>query len=247
MLFRAHGIAGLGHTKLVTKRPKGGFLIAVFDRFAAQREQLSEILLSRQLSPDGQRAAFCRLRRLENREFFQKLNEGRLSPCTFDLCAEAAALFCAAREVSPFPPGALRLFPCRQPLPVTADRELFRAVFLNLCCNCFLYGGKHPLLELSLFGTGSKAVLLLRDFGPGLPHSFRLPPQGGLDLAGRFAQNSGGLFLFSGAACKGVCCALSLPLQNAGTLLPPPSVNALLQNTFSPVFVQLAPLCIFPE
>ena len=240
-------MCSFGHTKLVTKCPKGGVIIAVFDRFAAQREQLSEVLLSRQLSPDGQRSAFCHLRRLENREFFEKLEQKRLCPSCFDLGAEASALFCAAREVSPFPPGALRLFPFDRPLPVVADRELFRAVFLNLCCNSFLYGGRHPFLELSLFGANAKAVLVLRDFGPGLCKTVQLPPHGGLNLARSFALDAEGMFLFSSAPCKGVCCALSLPLRKSGVLLPPPSGSTLLQDTFSPVFVQLAPLCIFPE
>lgn len=247
MFSSSHGMAALGHTKLVIKCSKGVVTIAVFEPFAAQRERLSEVLLSRSLSPDGQRAAFCRLRHLENREFFEKAKHSQLSPCLFDLGAEASALFCAAREVAPFPPGSLRLFPCAKPLAVSADREFFRAVFLNLCCNCFLYGGKHPLIELSLFESNSKAVLFLRDFGPGLPDALHLPRWGGLSLARCFAQDSGGVFLFSSADCKGVCCALSLPLQKADTLVAPLSSAELLQDTFSPIFVQLAPLCIFPE
>ena len=169
---------------------------------AAMRGEVSEILCCPEsaLSPAARAAAYRLLRTAQNLEWWTRLSTQPPPARPLDLGASTAALLAAVREVCATPPGLLQLAPCRQPLPVAADEAAFEAVLLNLVCNSLLYGGPAPALTLRAARQGSRAVLLLRDGGPGIPphrqraalqpfESFsHLPSAGlGLPLAARMA------------------------------------------------------------
>ena len=176
------------------------------------------------------------------------------------LTASARALVEAAREVCPMPPSLLRFSACGQPLPVAAGEPAFGAVLLNLLCNSLLYGGAKPAVSVRCVRQGGRAVLLLRDWGPGIPpHRQRLaltpfagagslPGLGlGLPLAAAFAARYGGAFTLESRPGKGVAAALSLPLCPVARLPRPPHAAALLADRYSPVYVQLSPRCVLPD
>lgn len=229
---------------------------------AAIRGEVSEVLCCPEpaLPPAGRAAAYRLLRTAQNLEWWTCLCAAPPHPRPLDLGASAAALFAAVREVCATPPGLLQFTPCRQPLPVAASEDAFEAVLLNLVCNSLLYGGAAPAISLRAARQGSRAVLLLRDGGPGIPphrqraalqpfESFsHLPGAGlGLPLAALFARRYGGAFTLESRPGRGVRLALSLPLCAAAHLPPPPQTAALLADRFSPVYVQLAPRCVLPD
>lgn len=232
---------------------------------AALRGETSELLCAvgetgGALPAAARSSAYQLLRTAHNLELWAQLQTAPPAPRPLDLSANAAAVFEAAREVCATPPGLLRLIPCSRPLPVAASEAAFEAVLLNLLCNSLLYGGPKPAVTLRLTRQGSRAVLLLRDAGPGIPphrqraallpfESFsHLPSVGlGLPLAGAFARRYRGTFTLESRAGGGVSVALSLPLCPAARLPRPPQTTALLADRFSPVYVQLAPRCILPD
>ena len=216
---------------------------------ALLRAECAEVLTA---EGAAQRAAAYRiLRAAQNLEMWAHL---------MDLSASARALVEAAREVCPMPPSLLRFSACGQPLPVAAGEPAFGAVLLNLLCNSLLYGGAKPAVSVRCVRQGGRAVLLLRDWGPGIPpHRQRLaltpfagagslPGLGlGLPLAAAFAARYGGAFTLESRPGKGVAAALSLPLCPVARLPRPPHAAALLADRYSPVYVQLSPRCVLPD
>ena len=216
---------------------------------ALLRAECAEVLAA---EGAAQRAAAYRiLRAAQNLEMWAQLTGAGLPP---------RALVEAAREVCPMPPSLLRFSACGQPLPVAAAEPAFGAVLLNLLCNSLLYGGAKPAVSVRCLRQGSRAVLLLRDWGPGIPlHRQRLaltpfavagslPGLGlGLPLAAAFAARYGGAFTLESRPGKGVAAALSLPLCPVAKLPRPPHAAALLADRYSPVYVQLSPRCVLPD
>lgn len=225
---------------------------------ALLRAECAEVLAA---EGAAQRAAAYRiLRAAQNLEMWAQLTGTGLPPRVMDLSASARALVEAAREVCPMPPALLRFSACGQPLPVAAAEPAFGAVLLNLLCNSLLYGGARPAVSVRCLRQGSRAVLLLRDWGPGIPpHRQRLaltpfagagslPGLGlGLPLAAAFAARYGGAFTLESRPGKGVAAALSLPLCPVARLPRPPHAAALLADRYSPVYVQLSPRCVLPD
>lgn len=223
---------------------------------ALLRAECAEVLAA---EGAAQRAAAYRiLRAAQNLEMWAQLTGAGLPPRVMDLSASARALVEAAREVCPMPPSLLRFSACGQPLPVAAAEPAFGAVLLNLLCNSLLYGGAKPAVSVRCLRQGSRAVLLLRDWGPGIPpHRQRLAltpfagagslPGLGLPLAAAFAARYGGAFTLESRPGKGVAAALSLPLCPVARLPRPPHAAALLADRYSPVYVQLSPRCVLPD
>ena len=225
---------------------------------ALLRAECAEVLTA---EGAAQRAAAYRiLRAAQNLETWACLTVGGRPPRVMDLAASARALMEAAREVCPMPPSLLRFSGCCQPLPVAAAEPAFAAALLNLLCNSLLYGGAKPAVSVRCLRQGSRAVLLLRDWGPGIPpHRQRLaltpfagagslPGLGlGLPLAAAFAARYGGAFTLESRPGKGVAAALSLPLCPVAKLPRPPHAAALLADRYSPVYVQLSPRCVLPD
>lgn len=200
------------------------------------------------------------LRAAQNLEFWAGLQRGAWPAHVMDLAASAAALLAAARQVCATPPALLRLYACGQPLPVAASEAAFGAAFLNLLCNSLLYGGARPAVSLRLLRQGGRAVMILRDWGPGIPpgrqrlalqpfeSAAALPGLGlGLPLAALFARRYGGAFTLESRPGRGLAAAISLPLCPVARLPRPPQAAALLADRYSPVYVQLSPRCILPD
>lgn len=224
---------------------------------AVLRAECAELLAAPGPAP---RAAYRVLRAAQNLEMWAHLTGGIRPGRVMDLAASARALVEAAREVWPVPPGLLRFAACSQPLAVAAGEPAFAAALLNLLCNSLQYGGSRPTVSVRCLRQGSRAVLLYRDWGPGIPpHRQRLaltpfagagslPGLGlGLPLAAAFAACSGGAFTLESRPGQGVAAALSLPLCPVARLPRPPHAAALLADRYSPVYVQLSPRCILPD
>ncbi|HJB20799.1 MAG TPA: ATP-binding protein [Candidatus Fournierella merdavium] len=225
---------------------------------ALLRAECAEVLTAEGAA--ARAAGYRILRAAQNLEMWADLTGGGFPARVMDLAASARALAEAAREVCPMPPSLLRFAACGQPLPVTASEPAFGAAFLNLLCNSLVYGGAKPAVSVRCLRQGNRAVLLFRDWGPGIPlHRQRqaltpfagsgsLPGLGlGLPLAAAFAARYGGAFTLESRPGRGVAAALSLPLCPVARLPRPPHAAALLADRYSPVYVQLSPRCILPD
>ncbi|HJA26448.1 MAG TPA: ATP-binding protein [Candidatus Fournierella merdigallinarum] len=217
-------------------------------------------LLAAPQTPPARAAAYRMLRAARNLELWAALAGGGAPARVMDLAASARALLEAAREVWPLPPALLHVSVCSQPLPVAASEPAFGAVLLNLLCNSLVHGGAKPAVSVRVVRQGSRGVLLVRDWGPGIPHHRQrqalapfsgaagLPGLGlGLPLAAAFAGRFGGAFTLESRPGQGVAAALALPLCPVAKLPRPPHAAALLADRYSPVYVQLSPRCILPD
>ena len=54
-------------------------------------------------------------------------------------------------------------------MPITGDPERLRQVFCNLLDNAAKHGGSGKRIDVSLTTEGDRAVLRVRDYGPGIP------------------------------------------------------------------------------
>ena len=127
-------------------------------------------LLAAPQTPPARAAAYRMLRAARNLELWATLAGGGAPARVMDLAASARALLEAAREVWPLPPALLHVSVCSQPLPVAASEPAFGAVLLNLLCNSLVHGGAKPAVSVRVVRQGSRGVLLVRDWGPGIPH-----------------------------------------------------------------------------
>ena len=225
---------------------------------ALLRAECAEVLTAREGSVRA--AGYRVLRAAQNLETWAFLTGGGGQARPMDLAASARALMEAAREVCATPPSLLRFSAGAQPLPVAASEPAFGAVLLHLLSNSLVYGGAKPAVSVRCVRQGSRAVLLIRDWGPGIPlHRQRqalapfsgagsLPGRGlGLPLAAAFAARCGGTFTLESRPGKGVAAALALPLCPVAKLPRPPHAAALLADRYSPVYVQLSPRCVLPD
>ena len=224
------------------------------------RGEVSEILCCPESALSRLRAAAYRpLRTAQNLEWWTRLSTQPPPARPLDLGASTAALLAAVREVCATPPGLLQLAPCRQPLPVAADEAAFEAVLLNLVCNSLLYGGPAPALTLRAARQGSRAVLLLRDGGPGIPphrqraalqpfESFSHLPSAGWPAAGGAVRPPvRRCFHSESRPGRGVCVALSLPLCSAARLPQPRRQRRCWPTGSVRCTCSSPPRCVLPD
>lgn len=91
---------------------------------------------------------------------------------------------------------------------------------------------------------GETLLLTVADNGPGCAPSAGDRGLGlGLEVARRYARAYGGRLLAGSAPERGACFSLCLPLCPPGAA---PSVPDYMADRFSPLYVQLAPVCDLP-
>ena len=108
----------------------------------------------------------------------------------------------------------------------------------------FWYGGERPAISVRAARRGETLLLTVADNGPGCAPSAGDRGLGlGLEVARRYARAYGGRLLAGSAPERGACFSLCLPLCPPGAA---PSVPDYMADRFSPLYVQLAPVCDLP-
>ena len=101
-----------------------------------------------------------------------------------------------------------------------------------------------PQYPCVVMGEGFALALTVADNGPGCAPSAGDRGLGlGLEVARRYARAYGGRLLAGSAPERGACFSLCLPLCPPGAA---PSVPDYMADRFSPLYVQLAPVCDLP-
>ena len=103
---------------------------------------------------------------------FSRISEGRftLSVEKLDLRAEVEDAVYTYKEFFRKEDIELTYEECQQEyVPITGDPERLRQVFCNLLDNAAKHGGSGKRIDVSLTTEGDKAVLRMRDYGPGIP------------------------------------------------------------------------------
>ena len=121
----------------------------------------------------------------------------------------------------------LRLELSKGPVWVLADRIELEQVLLNLVLNAITAVDIDGLVVISLSTVETKAILEIRDNGPGIPseirdwvlqpfHSTRSEGSGlGLSTVARIANSTGGEVLIKSATEGGACVRVTLPLSSS--------------------------------
>ena len=132
----------------------------------------------------------------------------------------------------------------RAPLWAMGDARRFAAALGNLLANAVQYGGERPAISVRAARRGETLLLTVADNGPGCAPSAGDRGLGlGLEVARRYARAYGGRLLAGSAPERGACFSLCLPLCPPGAA---PSVPDYMADRFSPLYVQLAPVCDLP-
>ncbi|MEG2842785.1 MAG: ATP-binding protein [Ruthenibacterium sp.] len=179
--------------------------------------------------------------------------------------------FCASAVAYAFMQGAAALCPrvdiqcrfCAAPLWVAGDVRLFCIALGNALLNSLLYAGDAPRAVLQLGKQGEHAVFTLRDNGKGIlpdalsgvfvpgmsadPYGDGEPAPGlglGLAIVQQYAAAYSGRILAQSTVGKGSSLALSLPL--CAPCSESMQVPQMVADSFSPLYVQLCPLCDLP-
>lgn len=233
---------------------------------AAVRGPLGRVMPALTAQPDPARASlrggYQLLRCAENLELYAALQRPAPGCGPLDLAALTASLLAAAREVCPTRPQRLQGGGGPVPLPVICHARSLTAVILNLVSNSLLYAGPAAPIRLEAWRQGSRAVVRVRDGGPGMSAAVQLRacapffsaggPDGGaglglgLTLAALLARQAGGVFALESRPGRGTSATLALPLCPAASLPAPPTAAALLDDRYSPVYVQLCQSCVLP-
>ncbi len=103
---------------------------------------------------------------------FSRISEGRftLSVEKLDLRAEVEDAVYTYKEFFRKEDIELTYEECQQEyVPIAGDPERLRQVFCNLLDNAAKHGGSGKRIDVSLTTEGDKAVLRVRDYGPGIP------------------------------------------------------------------------------
>jgi signal transduction histidine kinase len=115
-----------------------------------------------------------------------------------------------------------------------ADAEMIRATVLNLLINAAQAMNGHGRIDVTLGRSGNTSVIVVRDYGPGIPADLRdrvLEPffttkaRGGglgLPIARRTAELHGGTLTIESPAGEGTAVTLRLPLRPAVTTTDAP-------------------------
>lgn len=191
------------------------------------------------------RAAYRTLRTAENLAAHAALGTAPPRPQPVCVTALAAAYVSGAAGVcrgAVFAPE----WP-RAPLWALGDARLFADALGNLLVNAVLYGGERPAISVGAARQGETLLLTVSDNGPGCtPAGSAAADSGlglGLEVARRYARAYGGRLLARSAPERGACFSLCLPLCPPGDA---PSVPDYMADRFSPLYVQLAPVCDLP-
>lgn len=240
---------------------------------AAQRAALGPLLAGLARPEQGgyeaaaRTAAYRLLRGVRNLECYARLCRPMPPGRCCDLAAvctavcEAAQLCCASRALRPALAVRGGVLPVDAPAPVLAE------VALNLLDNALLYGGTRPAVQMEVSRQGRRAVLVVRDAGPGIPPAAQsrafvpfaaLPRPArpaseergaglGLSLAAMLARRAGGVCSLASRPGRGAAVALALPLREGAMPGPCPTAAELLADRYGPVYVQLCQVCVLPD
>lgn len=243
----------------------GGCPPAVSRRLAAAlRAPLGRVLPPLAALPEpegaGLRGGYQLLRCAENLELYAALQRPGPRGGPLDLAGLTGSLLAAGREVCRLRPGQLEGGGGPVPLPVVCGAAGLTGVILNLLANSLLYGGAEPRIRLEAWRQGGRAVVRVRDAGPGMAPAVQLRAcapffsaggaEGGLGLgltlAALLARQAGGVFALESRPGRGTAATLALPLCPAASLPPCPTAASLLADRYSPVYVQLCQSCVLP-
>ncbi len=189
------------------------------------------------------RAAYRVLRIAENMDACAALGGGAVKAAPFCVTALAAAYVSGAAGVCR---GAVfRPEWPREPLWSLGNARLFAAALGGLLANAVQYGGERPAVSVWARKSGAMLLLTVADNGAGCAPDGEARADGGLGLAvaRRYAAAFGGRLLANSAPGQGARFTLCLPLCAPGQPSPPPDFVA---DRFSPLYVQLAPVCDLP-
>ena len=103
---------------------------------------------------------------------FSRMSDGRftLSVEPLDLKAELEDAVYTYREFFRRDGIKLNYLDCQEEeLPINGDPERLRQVFCNLLDNAAKHGGSGKRIDVSISAQGEQAVILIRDYGPGVP------------------------------------------------------------------------------
>lgn len=132
----------------------------------------------------------------------------------------------------------------RAPLWAMGDARLFAAALGNLLANAVQYGGERPAISVRAARRGETLLLTVADNGPGCAPSAGDRGLGlGLEVARRYARR---LRRPPAGRQRAGARRVLFPVP---PLCPPgaaPSVPDYMADRFSPLYVQLAPVCDLP-
>lgn len=186
------------------------------------------------------RAAYRLLRIAENLEACAALARG---PALRPFCATALAAAYVSGAAGVCRQAVFRPHWPQRPLWTMGDERLFADALGSLLANAVQYGGERPTVTVRALGQGGRLLLAVADSGTGCPDGGR-PAEGlGLRTARLYAEACGGSLLTGCGAGRGLCVSLCLPLCAPGGRQRPPDYVA---DRFSPLYVQLAPVCDLP-
>ena len=216
------------------------------------------------------RAAYRVLRIAENMEACAALSAGAVQAVPICVTALAAAYVngaagvCRAAVFRPEWP--------REPLWSPGCARLFAAALGNLLANAVQYGGERPAVSVRIQKSGAMLLLTVADNGAGYTARPAACPDGNPETAGglglavvrHYAEAFGGQLLINSAPGQGARFTLCLPLCAPGSPETPPTQDVAkmsgeteaplapsippdyMADRFSPLYVQLAPVCDLP-
>lgn len=251
---------------------EGGAARLALSLAGTQRAALGPLLAALAAPGDGcgdtaRAAAYRLLRLVRNLECYARLCRPLPGTPCCDLAAvctavcEAAQLCCASRALRPALAASGGVLPVGVPALTLAEAAL------NLLDNALLYGGGRPAVRMEVSRQGRRAVLVVRDAGPGIPPAYKsrafvpfaaLPRAArpaseergaglGLSLAAMLAKRAGGVCSLASRPGRGTAVALALPLCEGAMPGPCPTAAELLADRYSPVYVQLCQVCVLPD
>lgn len=189
------------------------------------------------------RAAYRVLRIAENMDVCAALESGAYKTAPICVTALGAAYVSGAAGVCR---GAVfRPEWPREALWSPGNARLFAAALGGLLANAVQYGGERPAVSVWARKSGAMLLLSVADNGAGCAPEAAQRTEGGMGLAvaRRYASAFGGRLLANGAPGQGARFTLCLPLCAPGRPCAPPDYMA---DRFSPLYVQLAPVCDLP-
>lgn len=208
------------------------------------------------------RAAYRVLRIAENMEARAALAAGTVKAVPICITALAAAYVngaagvCRAAVFRPEWP--------REPLWSRGCERLFAAALGNLLANAVQYGGERPAVSVRAQKSGGMLLLTVADNGAGYTAHAETVNGLGLAVARQYAAAFGGQLLVNSAPGQGTRVTLCLPLCAPGVRKTPDAPGAAsppgtreprfaphippdyMADRFSPLYVQLAPVCDLP-